>query len=232
MFEDFHAPAGTEGQRRLGGSMVVALVLYCGAGAIIIGATATVGRVVEEDLGQVKFANLPPPPPPPPPVVDAQPSPRPKANRKVITTPKEVPKNTPEESEKPLARAELAGPVDGFLDGVEGGTGTARGAAPAPPPPKPQVAKTEPIVKPVALSGNRRPTYTARARRLGLEGLVVVAFLVDTNGRVVDPRIVQGPPELGEIVLQTVLGWRYRPATQGGNPIPYRMKVPVRFQES
>jgi len=229
MFDDFHAPAGTEGQRRLGGSMVVALVLYCGAGALIIGATATAGRVVEERLEQVAFANLPPVPPPP--VVEAKPSPRPKANRKVITTPKEVPKITPEESDKPLAPAETAGPVDGFLDGVEGGTGTSHGAAP-PPPPKPQVAKTEPIVKPVALKGNRRPIYTALARRLALEGLVVVAFLVDTNGRVVDPRILQGPPELGEIVLQTVRGWRYRPATQGGKPVPYRMQVPVRFQES
>ncbi len=211
--------------------MAVALLLYCGAGALIIGATASARRVAEEQLEQVKFANLPPPPPPPP-VVATQPSPRPKANRKVITTPKEVPKNTPAESEKPLAPAEKAGPVDGFLDGVEGGTGTSRGAAPAPPPPKPQVAKAEPIVKPVALSGNRRPTYTALARRLGLEGLVVVTFLVDTNGRVVDPRIVQGPAQLGEIVLQTVRGWRYRPATQGGNPVPYRMQVPVRFQES
>jgi protein TonB len=231
MFDDFHAPASTDGQRRLGGSMVVALVLYCGVGALIIGATATAKRVVEEQLEQVKFAKLPPEPPPP--VVEAQPSPRPKANRKVITTPKEVPKVTPEESDKPLARAEPAGPVDGFLDGVEGGTGTARGAAPAPKPPaQVEVAKPEPIVKPVALSGNRRPTYTALARRLALEGLVVVTFLVDTDGRVADARIVQGPPELGEIVLQTVRGWRYRPATQGGKPVPYRMKVPVRFQES
>jgi protein TonB len=143
-----------------------------------------------------------------------------------------VPKEKPEESDKPLADADPAGPVDGFLDGVVGGTGTARVARPTPPPPPPVVKKPEPIVKPVALEGNRRPTYTARAKRLGLEGLVVVAFVVDTDGRVVSPRILSGPPELGEIVLDAVRSWRYRPATQGGRPIRFNMKVPVRFQES
>jgi protein TonB len=229
MFDDFHAPASKDGQKRLGGSMVAAFVLYCGVGGVIIGATATAHRVVEEDLEQVEFAKLPPePPPPPPPVAESTPSARPKVNRKTITTPKEVPKDAPEESDKPLAPAEPAGPVDGFLDGVAGGTGTARAPREVEPPKK----KDEPLLRPVALKGNRRPTYTPRARRLGLEGLVVVIFIVDTKGRVVNPRIVSGPPALGEIVLKTVSSWRYRPATRGGKPVKFRMRVPVRFQES
>jgi protein TonB len=205
--------------------MVVAFLLYSGASVLIIGATAGARRAAEETLQQIEFAKLPPQPEPPP--VEAKPSPRPKAKRAPLTTPKEVPKTTPEESDKPLRPAEPAGPVDGFLDGVVGGTGTARVAVAKPVPPPP----SEPLIRPVALASNRAPTYTPRARRLGLQGLVVVVFDVDTDGRVINPQIVSGPPELGEIVLKTVSGWRYRPATKNGKAVRFHMRVPVRFQE-
>jgi periplasmic protein TonB len=230
MFDDFHANTSADyGHKRFGSSMALAFVLYGGLSVAVIGATATVRRVAEEELTQVKFA-APPPPPPPAPIIEqprTTPNPRPKVERKAIVTPKEVPKETPEESDKPLAPAGPAGPVDGFLDGVKGGTGT----EPAPPPkPPPPVERVEPLIPPVALKGNRTPTYTPRARRLGLEGLVVVTFEITPDGSVSGVRIVSGPPELGEIVVKVVSGWRFQPATRGGKPVSFRKTLPVRFK--
>jgi protein TonB len=238
MFDDFQAHTQTaESQKRFGGSMALALLLYGGVAITLIGATARARHVAEEQLTQVEFAAAtptpePPPPPPPPPPPEA-PKARPKVERQPLTTPQEVPDEKPPESDEPLTEAEPAGPVDGYLDGVKGGTGTEpapvappKPAPPAPPPP-PRVEK---LIPPVALPGNRAPTYTPRARRLGIEGLVTVTFEVDTNGAVINPHIVSGPPELGEIVLKAVASWRFRPATRGGIPVRFRKTVPVRFR--
>jgi periplasmic protein TonB len=227
MFEDFQVHSNSKGTRRFGGSVALAAILYGVASAMVIGATATAGRTVEEELTQVEFAPVAPKPEPPPPVAPAAAlSPRPKTDRKRIDTPKEIPKEKPRESDQPLQSDAPSGPVGGFLDGVRGGTGA---AAVAPTKPVPAV-QGDRVIPPVALSSNRAPTYTPRARRLGLEGLVVVTFEVDTSGAVVSPRVVSGPPELGEIVLRVVATWRFRPATRNGAPIRFRKTVPVRFR--
>ena len=130
-----------------------------------------------------------------------------------------------------MAPAEDKGPVDGFLNGLEGGTGTgvakAAAVAPAPPPPPP---KPEPLIKAVASKNNGRPAYSAAAKRKEIEGVVVVAFDVLENGTVANPQIVSGPEELRESVLKTVLTWRFEPAKRGGKPVRTREKTAIRFE--
>lgn len=215
----------------MGGSMAVAAILYGSLAALIIGGTKAATRVVQEDLVQVKFVAPPTPEPPPkPPEPTAQPAPstlKPKAKRKTLRPPDEVPEEKPKESDAPLAEAEPSGPVDGFTDGVEGGTGT--GSAPPPPPPPPP-PKAEPTVPPVAFKDNVPPPYSAAARRKEIEGIVVVNFLVLENGTVANVKIVSGPEELRESVEKTVLTWRFEPARRGGKAVRFPQTKQIHFR--
>jgi len=66
------------------------------------------------------------------------------------------------------------------------------------------------------------PEYTPAATRRGLEGTVSVEAIVNANGRVVEPRIVQGLPddELNSRAMQAVREWRFEPATKRGETVP------------
>ncbi len=228
--------------------MVAAVALYAGLSAALIGASAEARQIVEEKLTQVTFAPPPKPAPPPPAPVQAAPppepvaapeKPKPKAKRRVLVAPDAVPQEKPPESDRELAASDAPGPVDGSLDGVEGGTGTVpavkasapaptpapRPAAPKPPPP----ARVEKLIAPVALA-TTQPKYPASVRRKGIEGAVIVAFEVLEDGKVAHVRIVSGPRELHETVLETVASWRFKPARRGSGAVRHRMQQTIRFR--
>jgi protein TonB len=232
MFDDFRPSADAgEARKRMGGSMAVAVVVYTVLGLLLIGGTTAATTNVVEHMTQVEFAPPPPPPPPPPePVVQAQPvaQTRPKAKRKELKAPDKVPDEKPKESDAPLADAAPSGPVEGFLNGVEGGTGTkaakVASAAPAPPP------KPVPVIPPVLLPGNSQPAYSASAKRKEIEGVVVVAFDVLENGTVANVTITSGAEELRENVLKAVKSWRFQPAKRDGKPVRVHLSKSIRFR--
>ena len=211
--------------------MAVAVVFYGALATAIIGGASAATKAVVETETQVEFAPPPPPPPPPPPTPVEQPQPlaatRPKVKRKELKAPEKLPDEKPKESDAELSDAEPTGPVDGFLNGVEGGTGTGVAKAPPPPPPPP---KPEPTIPPKPSASNASPAYSSSARRKEIEGVVVVAFEVLENGTVANVTIVSGPEELRDNVLKTVKTWRFQPATRGGKPIRMRQTKSIRFR--
>jgi protein TonB len=230
MFDDF-CPSSSirESRARFRRSVAAAVVIYGGATATIVGATATIHRVVEEKETQVAFAPPPEPvPEPPPPPMAAAPksSPRPKARRPELAPPDKISDEKLKESDKPLAAAGPVGPTDGYLDGAIGGTGTGTVAAPPPPPPP----KAEPIVGPVDNAHNEKPRYSAAAKRKGIEGTVVVAFDVLEDGSVANPQILSGPTELQECVLRVVPSWHFLAARRGNEKIRFRHKKSIVFR--
>ena len=235
MFDDFRPETMSREQRaRMGGSMAAAALLYSGIAALVLGGTAA-GHAVVENLTQVEFVTRPPEPPPPPPppppaptVAPPQVNARPKVKRRDLKPPDEVPKEKPKESNEALT-SEESGPVDGFLNGVEGGTGTAVAVKAAPPPP-PAPPKPEPITQPVAAANNAPPAYSSAARRKEIEGTVVFTFDVLENGSVANVKIVSGPTELRENVLKTVATWRFTPAKRGGKPVRTTLQRKITFR--
>jgi protein TonB len=230
MFDDFsNQQTSADARKRLRGSIAGAALIYTLAGAAIVGATATVRQAVPDELEQIEFAPPPEPPAPEPPKVEEAPSPKPQKLRppvkREIRAPDAVPVERAKESDAELAEAGETGPVDGFLDGVEGGTGTGRAPAPAPSPPP----KAEKITPPRELN-NEQPKYPKAALRKGIEGVVVVAFDVLENGTCTNPKIVSGPVELHDVVLRAVASWRYRPALQGDKKLRRRTTKRVVFK--
>jgi protein TonB len=233
MFDDFHRSSiERQSRARFLRSMAAAVVLFGGSSTAIVGATATVHKLVEERETQVQFA--PPPEPAPPPLSPPEPaspklSPRPKVKRPELAPPDKISDEKLKESDKPLSAAGESGPVDGFLDGTLGGTGAGKAPPPpaAPPPPPP---KLEPLIAPVDTGQNEKPRYSAAAKRKGIQGTVVVAFDVLEDGSVANPQVLSGPPELHESVLRAVPSWHFRPAHRGTQRVRFRMQTSIIFR--
>jgi TonB family protein len=101
-------------------------------------------------------------------------------------------------------------------------------APPAPPPSRPRRVAGE-IKRPERLSG-RQPLYTELARRVRLEGTVIVDAVIDENGRVTEVELLRGLGfGLDEEVVDAVGTWQFRPATLGGKPIAVLFTLTVHF---
>ncbi|WP_412067149.1 energy transducer TonB [Rubrivirga sp. IMCC43871] len=115
-------------------------------------------------------------------------------------------------------------------------------STPTLPPPTPPVIEDVPDevftaaeVQPVLVDGigelQRRVEYPEFARRAGIEGQVVVQFVVDERGNVVDPVAVRSPNELlSEAAIKAVRESRFTPGQQRGRLVKVRFSVPVTFR--
>lgn len=79
------------------------------------------------------------------------------------------------------------------------------------------------------LSDNLR--YPTTARRMGLEGTVIVAFVVNTDGTTTDIEILRSVGGgCDEEVIRIVKGSpKWTPGMQRGKPVRTRMRLPLRF---
>ncbi|WP_412068224.1 TonB family protein [Rubrivirga sp. IMCC43871] len=90
-------------------------------------------------------------------------------------------------------------------------------------------------VQPMLIGGmealQRRVVYPESARREGVQGQVVIEFVVDEEGRVVDPDVLRSPaPVLARAALAAVRGSRFTPGSQDGLPVKVRFAVPITFR--
>jgi periplasmic protein TonB len=77
----------------------------------------------------------------------------------------------------------------------------------------------------------RQINYPEIAKRAGVEGRVIVEFIVDENGDVVEPRVVRGPGAgLDEEALRVVSRAKFQPGRQRGQAVRVRMTLPITFR--
>lgn len=95
--------------------------------------------------------------------------------------------------------------------------------------------RADPIEPPhfdVAYLNNPRPAYPPMARKLGLEGVVLLR--VDVSAKGTPDKVViahsSGASLLDEAAIKAVQGWTFVPARRGEAPIPHPVEVPIRFQ--
>ncbi|MEZ4601038.1 MAG: energy transducer TonB [Syntrophotaleaceae bacterium] len=76
------------------------------------------------------------------------------------------------------------------------------------------------------------PVYPYDARQKGIEGVVMVKFLVDGEGRVTRVSVVDSkPPDVfDQAALDAVRQWRFQPASLDGETVATWMSVPIRFR--
>lgn len=110
-----------------------------------------------------------------------------------------------------------------------------------PPPPPPPDDDDEPEIfmvvedNPEPVGGvqeiYRNLRYPEIARRAGIEGVVVVQFVVDAQGNVQNPRILRGiGGGCDEAAIEAIKAVQWSPGRQRGRPVAVQFQVPIRFQ--
>ncbi|MDZ4700402.1 MAG: M56 family metallopeptidase [Rhodothermales bacterium] len=109
-------------------------------------------------------------------------------------------------------------------------------ASPTPPNPTP-AGEVFMIVEhmPVMIGGLERLQasiqYPDIARKAGIAGHVFIQFVVDTEGRVVDPIVVRGiGAGCDEEAVRAVSEMRFLPGQQRGVVVPVKMSIPITFK--
>jgi protein TonB len=227
-------------KKRLAVGYVMGMILVAGLSALVVLNAKAIAAEKEEDILDVKLATEPEPEPEPEPAPQVQeqkkPQPRPR-----LQTPMEVPKDKPAEVD-PSKVANPLGNDDPFARDDD------KPAAPPPKEEKPVVKEApKPVVKqapprskgPIQITenvtppqplSNAPPPYPPEAKAAGIEGTVVVKFVVTEQGTVTNVQVLRGPPELHQTVITTVKTWRFRPAMLDGQPVAVTKVQPLRFR--
>ncbi len=161
-----------------------------------------------------------------PPAEAATPAPAGAAPTPVATTPAAAPEPTPAEERPvapPPAEPRPAAPVEE--------------AAPAPRAPlvkEGDLVQPGAGVKPPVLVSLTKPEYPPMARRLKVEGTVILSLLVDETGRVIDTRFDRTVAQnvgINEAALAAARSARFEPATKHGVRVKmwYQLKIPFKL---
>jgi serine/threonine-protein kinase len=104
--------------------------------------------------------------------------------------------------------------------------------APTPPPVREgELVSLGPDVAPPRKLSGDSPRTPAAARNLKLSGSVLLEFLVDEEGRVLDPKVVESAGGLLDTAcLEALRTWRYQPATKEGVRVKVVQRAKFTFQ--
>jgi TonB family protein len=73
--------------------------------------------------------------------------------------------------------------------------------------------------------------YPETARRAGIQGRVIIQFVVDEDGSVINPRVLRGiGGGADEAAVEAITQMKFTPGTQLGQPVKVRMTQPVVFR--
>jgi len=184
------------------------------------------GRQIERRVTVVKPA-VPNTPVQPPTVVPDKPVPGPAAPEP------EAPPATP------ISGTSGDGPAKGDRNGIDGGDSEGCLGCTGPIGSKGHGTDTSsdvPLVvggavtRPVILE-RVEPQYTETARRVRLEGTVIVQAVIDEQGRVTDVKVLKNlPMGLDQAAVDAVSRWRFQPATLHGRPVKVYYSLTVVFR--
>ena len=74
------------------------------------------------------------------------------------------------------------------------------------------------------------PHYPQELRRRRVQGTVHVVFLVDTEGKVITPRVEKSThASFDRPALEAVRQWRFEAGTRNGRKVQFKMRVPITF---
>jgi periplasmic protein TonB len=172
-----------------------------------------------------------------------------KVATEVYTNPKVVPNDAPVEetiiaTQEELENAEAGTEkVDGIkpsdlpvttptdLEGIDGGTGDAGGSATTVRDFAEIMPEFEGGYDALAKYLGRKLVYPTAASKAGIEGTVVVTFVVGRNGEIADVKVLKGlgfgTDEEAARVIEKMPRWR--PGKQNGVAVPVRYTLPIRF---
>ena len=75
------------------------------------------------------------------------------------------------------------------------------------------------------------PIYPYLARRNNIEGKVVLRFIIDSEGNILEPEVTFSEPEgvFDEAAIECILKWKIKPAEKNGKPVDCIANQPIEF---
>jgi len=111
------------------------------------------------------------------------------------------------------------------------GFGSAEAAAQVPAKSAPKAADEPPPVRSVAILSKPNPVYTDEARRLGIEGEVLVDVVFLASGQIKVDGVEKGLGHgLDEAAVRAAQQIRFKPALQEGRAVDFPAVVHIVFQ--
>jgi protein TonB len=173
-------------------------------------------KVVEVELAKEPEPE-PPPPPAPPELRPHHSNPGPRLQK--LETPTTISDEKVQEKDAKPSNGGSSDPYEkGSGDGSSGPQKAVVEAPVAPPPPPPPkivdnrprpVSETDTPPEPIGIAPI--PEMPAEAKAAGVEGTVVIKFVVTETGAVTDVRVLKGPPELHAVCVAAVKALRFKP---------------------
>ena len=96
---------------------------------------------------------------------------------------------------------------------------------------QPQVYKAgDPGVTNPVIVTEKKPSYTAAAMRAKISGVVHMTAIVGVDGKPTDIKVVRPlDPGLDRNAVEALGGWRFKPATKDGKPVPMFVTIEMSF---
>ena len=80
---------------------------------------------------------------------------------------------------------------------------------------------------PMSQTAPRHPRDLLKAK---VEGLVVLLFVVNEQGRIIDPRVESSShPDFEKPALDAVKRWKFKPGQKDGKPVSTFVRQPIKF---
>jgi TonB family protein len=93
------------------------------------------------------------------------------------------------------------------------------------------VAAAETKTTPPVLLSHAQPEYTPEAKQLKIQGDVVLRVTITTSGEMVVHNVIHGLGHgLDESAMRSAPTYKFRPATQNGQPVEYTTNIIIKFQ--
>ena len=84
--------------------------------------------------------------------------------------------------------------------------------------------------KPPKLKASAKLIYPEAARKMGIEGQVVLLIHIGKDGKVNETKTVKSIPELDDAAIATVKKVKFKPAEYEGKPVSVWVRFPVNFK--
>lgn len=128
----------------------------------------------------------------------------------------------------------FGGMPGGASGGVLGGLLEGLKAPEAPTPPSVEKPKGPiPVggnVQPPRIIYQTSPEYPLLAKQAGIQGEVIISAVIDSEGKVVDMKVVSGPPLLFSAAMKALGEWKFEPTYLNGQPVAVKWNASVKFR--
>jgi protein TonB len=173
----------------------------------------------------------PPEPEPPEPEPEPEPQPQVQKNQQRKEVPDEQVEESPETSAEPVNIQDLNTDTETSSEPAPQSNPNAN-PTPDPSPPANKVFSKGTADQNAQMKGGPiSPEYPPEAKRAGIQGQVVLKFVVDESGRPQGITVLRSPHDaLAEAAVSALEEKRFTPARQNGEPVKMRMSQPVAFR--